>query len=283
MPRLLEILNSAGEFLQKKGSPSPRLDAEVLLANILDMQRIELYANYDRPLDKRELDLYRQAIARRGKLEPVAYIVGHKEFFSRDFVVTSDVLIPRPDTEIIVEKVLGYLKSFNIDAPEILDLCTGSGVLAITLKLEVPNSRVVGTDICEKALKIAKINATKLDANVDFILGDLYGDIDRQFDVIVANPPYIKASEMDTLEPNVRLFEPKLALDGGSDGLDYYKRIIKESSRYLKQAGALFLEIGDDQAAKVAEIGEEAGIFAPAMVVKDLASKNRGIFLKRLK
>ncbi|MDD4264314.1 MAG: peptide chain release factor N(5)-glutamine methyltransferase, partial [Firmicutes bacterium] len=162
-------------------------------------------------------------------------------------------------------------------------LCTGSGVLAITLKLEVPNSRVVGTDICEKALKIAKINATKLEANVDFILGDLYGDLDRQFDVIVANPPYIKASEMDTLEPNVRLFEPKLALDGGSDGLDYYKRIIKESSRYLKQAGALFLEIGDDQAAKVAEIGEEAGIFAPAMVVKDLASKNRGIFLKRLK
>ena len=173
MPQLLTILQKAGEFLHEKGSPSPRLDAEVLLADVLGMQRIELYANYDRPLVKKELDAYRQVIARRGKLEPVAYITGKKEFYSREFSVNSQVLIPRPDTELLVEKVLGYLESFTIPNPDILDLCTGSGAIGITLALEVEGASVTATDISPGALSVARENAEGLAAKVDFIEGDL--------------------------------------------------------------------------------------------------------------
>jgi len=283
MPQLLEILNSAGEYLQKKGSPSPRLDAEVLLADILGMQRIDLYAKFDRPLDQKELALYRKAIAKRANMEPVAYIIGRKEFYSREFTVTPDVLIPRPDTEVIVEKVISYAKSFGIESPEILDLCTGSGAIAITLKLEIPSSQVTATEISEKALEIARKNAAKLGADVSFVQGDLYAGIDKQFDIIVSNPPYIKSQDIEKLEVNVSAYEPRMALDGGQDGLDFYRRIISESGKYLKRAGAVFLEIGDDQAGQVASLAEKEKIFAPAMVIKDLAGRNRGVYLKRVK
>lgn len=281
MPQLLTILQKAGEFLHEKGSPSPRLDAEVLLADVLGMQRIELYANYDRPLDNKELHAYRQAIARRGKLEPVAYITGVKEFFSREFSVNPQVLIPRPDTEILVEKVLGYLESFSIPNPDILDLCTGSGAIGITLALEVEGASVTATDISPAALSVARENAERLAAKVDFIEGDLYANLNKKFDVIVANPPYIASQEWETLEPNVKLYEPQLALVGGEDGLAFYKRIIEESPQYLKDAGSVFLEIGETQAAEVAKIAESVGIFAKAMVAKDLSGKNRVVFLKR--
>lgn len=281
MPQLLTILQKAGEFLHEKGSPSPRLDAEVLLADVLGMQRIELYANYDRPLDNKELHAYRQAIARRGKLEPVAYITGVKEFFSREFSVNPQVLIPRPDTEILVEKVLGYLESFSIPNPDILDLCTGSGAIGITLALEVEGASVTATDISPAALSVARENAERLAAKVDFIEGDLYANLNKKFDVIVANPPYIASQEWETLEPNVKLYEPQLALVGGEDGLAFYKRIVEESPQYLKDAGSVFLEIGETQAAEVAKIAESVGIFAKAMVAKDLSGKNRVVFLKR--
>ena len=281
MPQLLTILQKAGEFLHEKGSLSPRLDAEVLLADVLGMQRIELYANYDRPLVKKELDAYRQVIARRGKLEPVAYITGKKEFYSREFSVNSQELIPRPDTELLVEKVLGYLESFTIPNPDILDLCTGSGAIGITLALEVEGASVTATDISPGALSVARENAEGLAVKVDFIEGDLYANLTKKFDVIVANPPYIASKEWETLEPNVKLYEPQLALVGGEDGLAFYRRIIEESPKYLKDAGAMFLEIGETQAAEVAKIAENVGVFAKAMVAKDLAGKNRVVFLKR--
>lgn len=283
MSQLLSILKKAGEFLHEKGSPSARLDAEVLLASVLSMQRIELYANYDRPLNNQELNRYRELVARRAKLEPIAYILGHKEFYSRDFYITRDCLIPRPETELLVEKVLGYTKSFSLEKPEILDLCTGSGVIAITLSLELENLRVLATDISQEALKVAKHNAELLKANVDFLESDLYPNIEQKFDIIVSNPPYISTSEWETLEPNVKLYEPRIALDAGPDGLDFYRRIINGSEKHLKDSGALFLEIGEDQATQVAKIAEKTGIFATAMVAKDYAEKNRVLYLKRIK
>lgn len=282
MPQLLTILNKASKFLSEKGSPSPTLDAEVLLANVLGMQRIDLYVNYDRPLDKRELAGYREAIARRAKLEPVAYITGKKEFYSREFKVNNNVLIPRPETELLVEKVLGYIENFEIESPMILDLCTGSGALAITLDLELEDATITATDIAKESLVVARENAKTHNASVEFIEGDLFTGVNQKFDIIVSNPPYIPTESWEKLEPNVKLYEPKIALDGGEDGLLFYRRIINESPSYLKDAGALFLEIGQNQDIDVAKLAEMSKVFAPAMVAKDLAGINRVIFLKRL-
>lgn len=281
MAQLLTILQKAGEFLHEKGSTSARLDAEVLLAEVLGMQRIELYANYDRPLDKNELDRFRQAVARRGKLEPIAYIIRRKEFYSREFEVNEKVLIPRPETELLVEKVISYLKAYPIEKPEILELCTGSGAVAITLSLEIEGAAVTANDISAEALAVAKRNAKLHQASLDFIAGDLFFGLNKKFDVIVANPPYIATGELENLPQSVRLYEPKLALDGGQDGLHFYKRIITEAYRYLKDLGAIFLEIGESQAKEVASLAQKVGVYSPPMVAKDLAGKNRAIFLKR--
>ncbi len=282
MAQLLTILQKAGEFLHEKGSPSARLDAEVLLANVLGMQRIELYANYDRPLDKSELDRFRQLVARRGKLEPVAYITGYKEFYSREFEVNENVLIPRPETELLVEKVISYLKVYPREKPEILELCTGSGAVAVTLALEIDGAVVTANDISKEALAVAKRNAACHQVSLDFNQGDLFSDLNKKFDLIVANPPYIATHDIEHLQESVRLFEPKLALDGGKDGLDYYRKILTEAYRYLQASGAIFLEIGQNQATEVAAIAQKVGVYTPAMVAKDLAGKNRAIFLKKV-
>lgn len=271
------VLEWTAQHLQKHGSGTPRLDAEILLAHARRCRRIELYAAYDDVLSDEVRKVMRELVQRRAQAEPVAYLVGHREFFSLDFVVNKSVLIPRPDTETLVMEALGRLK--GLTNPRVLDLCTGSGCVAISIAKNCPAARVTATDISPEALAVATENATRLGVSdrVEFYRGDLFDALpgESRFDVIVSNPPYITTADMGELQTDVRLHEPPLALDGGPDGLGPLRRIVSVAADWLVPGGWLLLEMDPSQAEPMlAAVGAEAG-FESAQMIKDLRQTPR--------
>ena len=258
------LIRWATEDFRGRGIDSPRLDAEVLLAFALKTTRMQLIIDAKRPLGDAELTCFRELVKRRRKKEPVAYVRGEREFYGRNFSVDRRVLVPRPDTETLVEVALKRTAHVSMSM-RALDLCTGSGCVAITLGRERVTSRIFATDISGDALDVARKNALRLGAyNVAFVKGDLFVPVSAfagpaRFDVITANPPYIPRAEIDTLMADVRDFEPRLALDGGADGLDLIRRIVADAPRFLAANGTLALEVGAGEAGPVQELFEARG------------------------
>ena len=268
----LKLLEWTQGYFAQKGLDAPRLTAELLLAHALSCDRVRLYLDFDKPLGEPELAAYRELVRRRAEREPTAYLVGRREFWGRPFQVDARVLVPRPETELVLEAALAALPTDG----RALDLCTGSGVLGVTLALERPGAGVAATDLSGEALDVARENAARLGAaNVTFLLGDLYDPVppDSRFDLIVSNPPYLPRGELDTLPPEVRR-EPRLALDGGEDGLDISRRIAAGAPARLRPGGILVLEMHESHLDALPSICLECG-FARAEARRDLAGLPR--------
>ncbi|MBQ5636536.1 MAG: peptide chain release factor N(5)-glutamine methyltransferase [Selenomonadales bacterium] len=272
-----KILNWTKQYFEEKGVDSPRLDAEVLLSHILKCDRIHLYVNFDRPLVGEELSSFRQMVKARAQRMPVAYILGEKEFMGHSFRVTPDVLIPRPDTEILVEEAIRLLA--EKEAPRIVDIGTGSGAILLSVLKGTEGSTGVAVDLSSAALAVAKSNGERLGLadRAEFRLGDLYAPVDGLFDAILSNPPYIPVRDMDGLSPEVKQ-EPEMALVGGADGLDFYRRLIDDAPRYLKEGGIVLFEVGIGEAQDVAELGKRRG-FSAQRILPDYAGIDRVVVL----
>lgn len=268
-----ELINLSAGYLENKGCSSPRLDAELLLGHVLGLDRLSLYLNLDKPLNNQEVEQYRNLIGQRGQRTPVAYLTGEREFYSLSLQVTPAVLIPRPETEFLVDKVLELLEPDQ--AVEILELGTGSGAIALALAWQDPNISVTAVDFSKSALEVAKANAKRLevDNQVKFIHSDLFQQVEGKFSIICSNPPYIPSETLPTLEPELGI-EPAMALDGGQDGLDFYERILNQASSFLEEPGFVVLEIGWDQAEQVRNLGEKNG-FTWLETVADYGGKDR--------
>lgn len=256
---VLNLITETESYLKKKGIPSARLDAEILLAKVLKVERLQLYLQFDRPIQKNELDAYRSLIVRRAQSEPIAYLKGEKEFWSRKFLVGPGVLIPRPETELLVEHVIKFFSSFPKKPTSILDMGCGSGILAITLALEFPESTVVAVDISEEALYYARLNAEAHGAGdrIRFIKTDFFHDITvwkQNYDLVVSNPPYIPSNQIQNLMPDVKNFEPVFALDGGEDGLTFYKYFVSILPQITKEHSLVALEVDGGIGEKVCEM-----------------------------
>jgi release factor glutamine methyltransferase len=266
------VLEWTTGHLQKHGSETPRLDAEILLAHARQCRRIQLYTAYDEPLTDAIRATMKELVKRRAAHEPVAYLVGHREFFSLDFQVTPDVLIPRPDTETLVLELIKLAKA--LEAPQILDLCTGSGCIAIAAAKQLPTAMVTAVDLSPAALAIATANVAKhqVHSRVTLHTGDLFAPLSPsdQYDLIVSNPPYITTPELATLQVDVRKYEPQLALDGGADGLDIIRRILSTAPRHLKPGGWLLLEIDPKQGPTIQQLAAATNAYEPGSLIKDL-------------
>jgi release factor glutamine methyltransferase len=273
-----ELLKRSDQFLAERGIENSRLDAEVLMADLLDMERINLYVKYDYPLKSTEVDRYREMIKKRAQRVPAAYITEKKEFMSLEFKVKEGVLIPRPETENLVEAVIEYCRQNKLQSPQIIDVGTGSGAIAVSLAHYLSEARVVGVDLSVQALKIARCNMEKheLSERMSILKSDLLAEFIKreikEIDIIVSNPPYISEAEMKELSPEVKK-EPKTALKAGSDGLDYYRRLIPEAEKVLKNGGKIFLEIGYQQAEAVSNLFGEN--WTQVEVKKDYAENDR--------
>lgn len=269
------ILKWAMDDFRAKGLESPRVEAELLLSTALGCSRITLLTDSARPLEASELARFKAMVVRRRRREPIAYILGRREFFGRTFKVDARVLVPRPDTEILVDVALRETRTRDLYV-RALDLCTGSGCVVITLAKERPTSSFVAIDLSPGALEVAQENALRLGAyNVSLRLGDLFEPVQgARFDLITANPPYVTTHEITTLDADVREHEPHLALDGGADGLDLVRRIVDAAPEHLEADGVLAMEIGADQGPATAELFTRRG-FANVRIDKDYAKRDR--------
>lgn len=260
---IARVLAWAAQDFKERGLDSPRLEAEMLLADALDTTRTQLILDAHRPLEKGELKAYRALLKRRREFEPVAYILGEREFYGLPFKVDSRVLIPRPDTEALVETALARSDARDLHG-RMLDLCTGSGCVALAFAKQRPTWSVWASDRSGDALAVARENAVRLGCitHVQFIESDLFRDIAARarFDVITANPPYVPTADCETLMRDVRDHEPRLALDGGTDGFEIIRRLVPEALARLAAGGVLALEVGDDQADGAVNLLEEAGL-----------------------
>jgi release factor glutamine methyltransferase len=273
---LAEVLRRSTGYLESHGSPTARLDAELLLSHGLGLSRVELYTQFDRPLTEAELEACRELVRRRGTREPVAYVIGHWGFRRLDLEVDSRVLVPRPETEAVVDRCLGVLD--GRDGPEVVDVGTGSGAIALAIADERPDAVVTACDISADALEVAGANAARLGLDVTFVRSDLLDGVPGgPFDLIVSNPPYVSAAEIDGLEPEVAVHEPRLATVAGADGLEVYSRLLPQAAGRLRPGGAVVLECGAGQAqALVAEL-RGLGYVDPA-VDTDLAGIERVVW-----
>ncbi len=279
MLTVLESIKLSTEFLTDKGIESPRINAELMLAKILSCKRLDLYLSFDRPLNESETNLYREFIRRRSKYEPLQYILGSVEFYGFEFKVDKSVLIPRPETEILVETVINSVEKNN--KQNILDIGTGSGIIAVSLAKNLPFSSITATDSSESALVIAKENAVLngVEEQIKFKLSDILTDVDyegKPFDIVVSNPPYVSFEEYQKLAPELRLFEPQSALTDNNDGLNFFRVIAGSSKKLLKKGGKLFLELGQDQSAKVFDFLNEEN-FINISIKKDYQNIDRVI------
>lgn len=290
MRTVKELLKAAVKELKESESSTPVLDAELIIIYVMgkygaDIDRSRLLLKYEeRPGEQLEAE-YLQLIDRRKQGEPVQYITGSQEFMGLDMHIRPGVLIPRPDTEILVERVVGLSKSF--DSPKIIDMCTGSGAIAVSLAYYIKGSSVFAADISDTAVECTRFNVGrhKLDGRVTVVKSDLFKELDclkNSVDIIVSNPPYIPAGEIGFLPNSVKSYEPVIALDGGGDGLDFYRRIVYNSFAYLKSGGILAFEIGYDQGHGVRALIEESGYFTGIELEKDLAGLDRCIWAYRL-
>lgn len=287
-----QILQWTTTYFQKHEIETPRLDAELLLAFSLRCSRLSLYTNFDQPLQPLERSQYRELIRRRAqKREPIAYITGEKEFYSLPFCVNNAVLIPRPETETIVDtalEILNNLQSRGDGDIRVIDVGTGSGTIIVSLAKNFSGARYFATDISAKAIQIARLNAEKngLSQKIFFSQSDLFpdekADFPSDFHLICSNPPYIKRGLLSGLPPEIKNHEPLLALDGGEDGGDVYRRLATSSFKKLVKNGILLVEVGDkEQASAVAEIFEQSQYYHRIRSIKDLAGHDRVVLAER--
>ncbi|MEA4925160.1 MAG: peptide chain release factor N(5)-glutamine methyltransferase [Syntrophomonadaceae bacterium] len=276
--RIKELLEWTTRYFLNKGIQASRLEAEILLAHGLEKSRVYLYANYDEPVNQTEREKFRDLIKRRTAGEPLAYIVGRKEFMSLDFKVTPDVLIPRPDTEILVETAINIAGKGQIT--RICDVGTGSGAIAISLAVYMPASKIYATDLSGAALNIARENALRHNAAVDFREGDLLAPLENEewMDMITANLPYVTLTEVEKLESGVKDWEPRLALAATGDGLDIYRRLAPQARQLLRPGGYMLWEIDPRQARLVRDILSD---FDEIEIFKDGAGKDRLVKARR--
>lgn len=278
------VLEWTLDYLGRHGSETPRLDAEVLLAFACNCPRIQLYTRYDEELPEPVRARMRELVRRRADAEPVAYLVGHREFFSLDFEVTPDVFIPRPDTETLVVEALERLESMA--APNVLELGTGSGCIAVALAKNHPQISVTAVDVSPAALTVARRNADRngVAERVRFLESELFAEVpaDEQFDAVLSNPPYVPEDEVPELDPQVSRHEPQLALAGGPDGLDVIRRIVPESPGFLRPGGLLLLECSPEQTAAVAELMAAGNLFDGIQTCADLSGAQRVVLGRRV-
>jgi release factor glutamine methyltransferase len=254
---LLEVLQWTSDYFRKQGLENPRLDAELLLGEVLSLDRVGLYLDFDRPLLHQEREQYRGLVARRAEREPLQYILGRTEFWSLPFLVNPAVLIPRPETEILVEEGLNKAKPDSL----VLDLGTGSGAVAVALAHELPGIRVKAMDISADALRVGEENArvNGVESRIDFLNGNFSDILPGENDLILSNPPYVSREEYEACMPEVKNHEPEQALLGGEDGLDSIRAILKNAPAAMKAGGWLLMEVGMTQAETVRMLLEETG------------------------
>lgn len=278
---IIKLLQWTTTYFESQGIESPRMDAELLLAHALGVERIDLYLRHDQPLNRDELDRFRYLVKRRQAREPVAYILGAKAFWTLDLAVGPEVLIPRPETECLIEAVLGFLKDRSShEAGRFLDLGTGSGAIALALAQSCPQARVVAVDRSRRALAVADRNRRghHLQKRVHLVAGnwlDAFGADRARFDVVVSNPPYIPSDQIGGLQPEISRYEPRAALDGGPDGLDCLRLLVARSAAYLVPGGALFLEIGHDQYPAVRDMARAPGHYENIYCRPDYSGRDR--------
>lgn len=285
------ILKWTEQYFEQKGVESPRLDAEVLLSHLLKKQRIYLYVHFDEPLQAEELAAYREMIKKRVAHVPVAYILGEKEFMGLTFCVTSDTLVPRPDTEILVQAAVDNLKKIAGQQEEtaclrFADIGTGSGAICLSVLNFTENTEADTVDISPAARAVAEQNAASLElaARITFHTGDLLEPIkDKTYTAILSNPPYIPQADIETLAPEVRCKEPMTALCGGADGLDFYRRLCAEAPAMLETGGFMAFEVGIRQAGPVAALAKENPLIERTEIIKDYAGIDRVVVAWRKK
>lgn len=283
---ILKLIRWTEERFKQEGISSARLEAEVLLAESLGMDRVGLYIHYDQPLTSTELTRFKEMVRRRLKREPLAYIIGKKEFWSMSLKVTPDVFIPRPETEILIEEALKIATMERKDNKpfKILDIGTGSGAIVIALAKELPNAYLEATEISAKALEVARENAAVhgVADRIVFQQADLFPPLGGLYDLIVANPPYVARRYITSLPPEVRHFEPPLAWDGGEDGLDFFRRLFPQISKFLQPQGWFLTEIGAGQEEEIKKIAAKIVELTPGIFVRDLAGINRVFKLSKV-
>ena len=268
-----DLFEKGTDTLERVGIPEAKLDARLLLEYVCNTDHSTLFAHPDREISDEENSRYQELIERRSKREPVAYILGKWDFMGLTFKVNENVLIPEQDTEILVEEALRFFE----DGMRVLDLCTGSGCIALSLLNYTNDTKAVCTDISDEAIAVATENAALLglDERTKIVRTDIFPAKGEKFDIVVSNPPYIASDVIETLAPEVKDYEPRLALDGDADGLTFYRRIIDNIGDYLYSSGYLFLEIGYDQAEAVKGLMEAKGNFHDIQVLKDYAGNDR--------
>lgn len=281
---VLEVIQKSAEFLAKRGVDSPRLQAELLLAHVLKLPRMKLYLNFERALTEAEADATRALVKRRGQREPLQHIVGTASFCGFEIAVNRQVLVPRPETELLAEFGWQFLSTLIANPSTALDFGTGSGCIAIALAAKCPSVRVVALDVSPEALSLAQQNAQRngVDGRVDFRHGDGLAALKKEerFDLILGNPPYVPSGEIASLQPEVRDFDPRGALDGGTDGLDFYHRLAVEAGTFLKPGGKLMLEFGDGQADALKTI-LESQMWIVEAVREDYSQRQRILIARR--
>jgi release factor glutamine methyltransferase len=284
---VLEVLRWTTAFFASRGIESPRISAELLLAGSLGFDRIQLYVHHDQPLSKKERERFKRLIRRRLRREPVAYILGRKEFWGLPLLVTPDVLVPRPETECLVESALAVLRAADAQAcRRVLELGTGSGAVTLALASERPRTTYFASDRSPRAIAVARRNAEQHGCRraVHFLVCHWFRGVAEArgaFDLILSNPPYIPSAVIETLPPEISRHEPRAALDGGTDGLACLRELVGEGHRYLKPGGTLLLEIGFDQRKAVAGFAADSGGYRRIMFTKDLAGRDRVVGLQR--
>jgi release factor glutamine methyltransferase len=289
---ILKVLEWTTSYFKSRSIESPRSSAEILLAHTLEINRIDLYLQYDQPLNSSELEKFKPLIKRRAAREPVAYITGIKEFWSLELVVTKDVLIPRPDTECLIEASLSLLSAdvngnSDLKQMRILELGTGSGAIVLALAKEKPMHFYYASDCNIKTIMVAKNNANKnnLDEKVLFFTGDWLSPLNERkvsFDMIISNPPYIRTRDIAGLQPEICEYEPRIAIDGEEDGLRSLKHIIYSAHNLLKRYGTLILEIGHDQRDAVSRIIENCGQYENIAFSKDYGGYDRVVQMSKI-
>jgi len=271
MPNIRELITVATHRLALSGVATPHLDAEVLLANAIGQNRTYIFTNGTAPITKQHQEKYASFLKRRSDREPVAYIVGEKEFWSLPFKVNRSVLIPRPETELLVEKAIAITQNNTDNDIRILEIGTGSGAISCALANELKNCRITATDISPVALEIAIQNACALNVadKINFVESDIFEAVNSVFDMIISNPPYIAATEYANLMRDVKDYEPKEALIAGNDGMCFYRAIIRQAHEFLTANGWLVMEIGAQQKTNIAEIFEASGRYEEVKFYKD--------------
>jgi len=284
-----KLLNWITQYFTEKAIDSPRLSAELLLSHVLALQRIELYTQFDKVVGRAELDQLHELVKRAGRGEPIAYLTGRTEFYSLELDISPDCMIPRPETELLAERAIEFLRS-RPGRQFVCDLCTGCGCIAIAIAKNTPDAEIIATDICDAALATAAKNVEKhqLTKRIKLLCGDLFEpllahlDVEK-FDLIVCNPPYVSQAEYEKLDKCVKDYEPKEALYAGVDGLDVYRRICKKAEDFLKPDAALMLETGCAQGPAVSKLLATSGTFSKITIEKDCHNNDRIAIAKKMK